>query len=133
MRSTNLGLTLIEVMIKKAAVSVVASVAYKQVDERMMSANRAAVQAVMMDAVAKQQQRLLDVRSYADQIDALQLSVPPEVTRHYALAIETRSGADAGYAVVATPKGWQSNDPCGALTVDSSGSRSSSKAASSCW
>jgi type IV pilus assembly protein PilE len=129
MQTPSRGLTLIELMIVVAIVAILAAVAYPSYQEHVRRSNRAAAQAVLLEAAARQQQRLLDVRSYADDWATLGVAVPPEVATHY--DFETEVPATNAFTVSAQPKGAQAKDSCGTLNVDQAGAKTAGQ--SGCW
>lgn len=117
------GFTLIELMIAVAIVAILAAVVYPSYQEHVRRSNRAAAQAVLLEAAAKQQQLLMDVRSYAANWAALGVNVPADVARNYTFTATPDAGPPPGFTVTATPQGSQAEDSCGALAVDETGAK----------
>ena len=140
MRSGTHGLTLIELMIVVAVVAILAAVAYPSYTNHVRRSNRVAAQAVMMDAAAREQQRMLDVRSFIDDTTSgtlantnLSVVVPTNVASSYTLTATVNAGPPSTFTIKAAPKGSQQQDPCGTLTLDSTGAKTASGTGTSCW
>ena len=138
-RMANQGFTLIELMITVAIVAILAAVAYPSYVSYIVRANRSAAQSFMYALANKQEQYLLNARSYAADLAALNIAVPTEVSPHYTVTVTSNMAATPPtYTVTATPIGSQlSNDgKCGTLTLDSTGAKTKSGTAASvsdCW
>ena len=119
------GFTLVEVLISLTVVAILASVAYPAYQDHMRKGRRAAAQAFLVDAASRQQQYLLDARTYAlgaGAVAALNLTVPTQVSSYYTITVTPAVATNPPtYRLVATPVGAQAND--GALTLDQDGNR----------
>ncbi len=134
------GFTLIEVMITVAIIGVLSAIAYPSYLSYIARANRSAVQSFMYKVANKQEQYMLDRRSYATTLAALNLALPNEVTGKYVIEepIEVlMTATPPTYKIKATPTGAQAvNDAkCGELTLNSLGVKTVSGTAgvSTCW
>ena len=135
------GFTLIELMITVAVIGILAAVAYPSYQGYIHRANRSAAQSFMMGIANKQQQYLLDARSFAgdpNAVTTLALTVPSDVSTKYSFTVTCTMPTAAGnctaavgapnYTITATPIGTQStNDSkygsCGALTLNAAGAK----------
>lgn len=138
-RTLSRGFTLIELMITVAVVGILAAVAYPAYTSHIARVNRSAVQSFMYAVANKQEQYLLDARSYADTLAKLSLSVPAELTSRYTVSLAMdMTATPPSYLITATPIGAQlSNDArCGELTLNQQGVKTKSGTAanvSDCW
>lgn len=126
-RKAQAGLTLIEVMIVAVIVAILALVAYPSYEEQLRKGRRAAAQDLMVEVAARQQQYLLDARAYAvgaGALAALNLTVPGEVSKFYAVNIDPAAPTlPPSFTVTATPVPGSRQVPDGALTLDHQGAR----------
>jgi type IV pilus assembly protein PilE len=124
------GFTLIEVMVVTVIIAILATIAFPTYQTYVRRSNRAAAEALLMDMATRQQQRFLDVRSYAPTVADLGIAVPAEVSDHYNIAITPVAGPPPGYRIEATPTGSQANDAaCNPVSLDQAGARSPAH----CW
>jgi type IV pilus assembly protein PilE len=130
------GFTLIEVMAAVAVIGVLVAIAYPSYLGQVRKSNRSAAQQFMADVASREQQMLLDLRSYVAVAatanfpnaptagsPGLNLVVPTNAQVNYDFAVAapapTASAPLPTFTVTATPKGQQSVD--GNLTLDSAG------------
>lgn len=125
----NRGFTLIELMITVAVIGILAAVAYPAYLDQIRKARRAEAQAALMNISARQQQRLLDTRSYATTVDALNVTIPNTVLQTYAITLSVGTATVPTFTALATPSGSQASDKCGAMSINQAGTKSPS----SCW
>jgi len=132
------GFTLIELMIAVAIVSILAAVAYPSYHGQLRKSRRSEAQSFAMEVVARQQQFLLDRRTYATSITAsaadggLAMPVPGTVSAFYTVAMAANTVAPPRFDVTLTPIGAQAADTCGVLTVNQAGVRAAS-GGTTCW
>ena len=117
------GFTLIELMVAMAIVGVLVALSYPSYMDYVRKGNRAAAQAFMMEAAQRQQQHLLNNRSYAATLDDLGVSVPEEVAKHYSVTGFTITSSPSAFVLTLTPLsgGYQTID--GALCLANTGER----------
>ena len=141
------GFTLIELMITVAIIGILAAIAYPSYTQYIVRANRSAAQSFMFAVSNKQEQYMLDARSYAGGTTALadfNVTEPPEVSGKYTFAVACTMPTVVGsctafagvptYVVTATGIGTQAtNDTqCGtSLTLNHLGAKTPST--SGCW
>lgn len=121
------GFTLIELMVALTVVALLAAVAYPAYQDQMRKGRRAAAQAFLMDIASRQQQYLLDARTFAlgdGAIAALSLTVPADVSPFYAVTVTPAvASVPPTYQIVATPIASSAQAPDGVLQIDQNGSR----------
>lgn len=133
-RAANRGFTLIELMITVAVVGILAAVAYPSFTQYFVRAKRSQAQSFMHSVANKQEQYMLDRRSYAADLATLNVSAPADVTANYTVTVTSdMTTTPPSYLVTATPIGAQlTNDTqCGTLTINHLGTKA--PATSGCW
>lgn len=123
------GFTLIELMIVVAIVALLAAIGYPAYTDQVRKARRADAQAELNDAASREEQFFLDNKTYTTSFGNTGLNISTTTEGGYYTLSATMAGG--GYVLTATPQGAQASDPCGALTLNSSGVRGAAK--SDCW
>ena len=125
------GFTLVELMIVVAVIGILAAIAYPAYTEQIRKARRAETQAALMNISTRQQQMLLDTRSYASTVALLNVALPTSVTRAYDITLTVGIAAVPTFTATATPVALsaQAADTCGVLTINQAGT----KTPSNCW
>ena len=104
------GFTLIEVMIVVVMIGILAGIAWPSYRNYVMRGNRSAAQQFMLDAASREEQYMLDARSYAaggTALATLNMTVPATVNGNYTISIATVAGPPVGYTITATAIGTQ--------------------------
>jgi len=127
------GFTLIEVMITVAIVAILAGVALPSYREHVRKSRRAEAQAYLMALASRQQQFLLDRRSYATDVTTIGLMAPANVAASYDVVVAAVVGPPPTFRLTATPKATtdQIKERCGTLSIDNTGGKTA--AVGSCW
>ncbi len=112
------GFSLIELMVAFAIISILASIAFPNYMEFVKKGRRAAAQSHLMEIAQRQQQYLLDARTYAADLASLGVSTPADVSEFYAVEINV-ADTPPSFTITATAKGSQASD--GDLTLDNTG------------
>ena len=123
------GFTLIELMITVAIVGILAAIAYPAYTGQIRKARRADAQSALMNIAARQQQMLLDTRSYGTSLGALSITLPESVQKTYTISLAIGTATVPGFTAKATPLGPQLPDTCGELSIDQVGA----KTPTTCW
>lgn len=120
----NSGFTLIELMITVAIVGILAAITYPSYQNYVMRAKRSTAQQLMLDISSREQQYLLDARSYTDTIGSggLNMTISTDVSPYYTFAITVdNAAAPPTFTITATAIGSQVND--GNLTLNDLGQK----------
>lgn len=118
------GFTLIELMITVAIVGILAAIVYPSYQNYVLRAKRSAAQQFMLDISSREQQYMLDARSYTATIGSggLNMTVPTEVSPNYTFAIAVdNAAAPPTFTITATAIGSQVSD--GNLTLNDRGQK----------
>ena len=128
-RQQSRGFTLIELVITLVVVGVLAAVALPVYRDQLRKSARAEAQAYLTNLASRQQQFLVDKRSYASALAALNSSPPSSLSGKFTFAVAANAGPPPTYTLTATAAGDQAKDKCAAMTIDSAGNRTPA----GCW
>jgi type IV pilus assembly protein PilE len=136
------GFTLIELMITVAVIGILAAVAFPSYTKYAAKGRRAAAQAVMHNVGSRQEQYMLNSRSYypnpagsSTDLSGLGITLGTDVSNFYTVTVTSASSAPPAWTVTAAPRTPQTvNDAsCGTLTLTNTGTKSASGGSSTCW
>ena len=117
------GFTIVEILIAVAIIGILAAIALPSYQKQIQKSNRAAAQAVMLDAANKQQIYLSQARTYASSLSELGITPSADVAKVYDFTVTPVAGPPPTFTIRATPKGNQATD--GWIQVDSNQTKTS--------
>ncbi len=103
------GFTLIELMVTVAIVAILAMIAYPLYLHQLVEGRRSAAEATLMDIAQREQQYILDQRTYAGGTDAatlhtnLGVTIPASVTNFYSISVNAPAGSPPTFTATAAP------------------------------
>jgi len=117
------GFTMVELMVAVAIIGILASIALPNYLEYTKKGRRAAAQGHLMDIAQRQQQYLLDARSYAADLSTLNVTTPSDVSSYYTISITVGDEGPPSFTATATPVAGsaQASDPT--LTLSNTGAK----------
>ncbi|HJR13681.1 MAG TPA: type IV pilin protein [Rhodanobacteraceae bacterium] len=136
------GFTLIELMIVVAIIAILAAIAVPWWGRYTYRARRADGQNLLMHIAQAEERYYTDYNYYPLSAGSLGYAGTPTSEHGYytvTLAASPAASAGQGYVATAAPKGPQTNDVCGPLSIDSTGQKLPSAASTgrysngSCW
>jgi type IV pilus assembly protein PilE len=129
-RARESGVTLIELVVVMAVVAILAAVAFPSYAAFMKKSRRGDAEAALMDIAQREQQYLLDTRSYAPDgtlyggATGSPIPVPADVSAYYTVTITVPGGAPPTFTATATPIAGSPQVGDYTLTLDSTGAKS---------
>ncbi|GAB7546166.1 type IV pilin protein [Cupriavidus sp. 8B] len=117
------GFTLVELMITVAIVGILASIAYPSYISYLVKGRRSSAQASLMDIAQRQQQYLLDARSYASSLATLNVTPPTDVSTYYTITIAVTAGPPPTFTATATPVAGTSQASDVTLSINNAGAK----------
>jgi len=122
------GFTLIEIIIVVAIIAILAAIAIPSYQQHLRKGRRANAEAFLSDVASRQQQYLLDARSYAlgaTAIADLGMSVPTDVSNFYTVTVTPAAATvPPTFTATATPPAGGVQAPDGTLSIDNNGTKS---------
>ncbi|HEU0201400.1 MAG TPA: type IV pilin protein [Burkholderiaceae bacterium] len=124
------GFTLVELVIAMAVLAILAAVAIPNYSAYVLRGARADAQSYLMDLALRQQQHLVDRRSYAATLGDLGAgTVPSSINGKYSVTMAVDNTGAPTFTLTATPQGGQATEACGTMTLTSAGNKTPAK----CW
>jgi type IV pilus assembly protein PilE len=117
------GYTLLELMIVVAVIGILASIALPNYQEYLKKARRSAAQSHLMDIAQRQQQYLIDSRSYATSFSDLNVETPVDVSTYYTVEITATDGPPPSFTITAKPKSGTPQAGDADLAIDNTGAK----------
>ena len=117
------GFTLIELMITVAIVGILGAIAYPSYQNAMIKNRRASAQSLLSDVAQRQQQYLMDNRSFAGSTTDLKVVEPPDVTRYYDVTVTAAASTPPAFTATATPKAGGPQVSDGFLSITQNGEK----------
>lgn len=123
------GFTLIELMITVAVVAILAAIAYPSYEQYIRKGKRATAQGALMDLASKQQNHLLDRRTYLASgteagLGTLGFSKPSEIQNDYTFSCPPANCTSTAFTVQAVPSAALAAKGEQTLTIDQTGVKS---------
>jgi len=124
-RRADRGFTLIEAVIVMAIIGVLMAIALPSYREHVRKAARADAQAFLTDVASRQQQYLVDKRSYATSVATLNMAPSAHLKTKFEdpILVEAPNVVPPTFRLTARAVGDQAYDKCPTLTLDSAGNR----------
>lgn len=117
------GFTLIELLVTIVIVGILASVAYPSYQNYMKRGRRATAQAFLMDVAQKEQEYLLDNRSYAPDLATLNISTPSNVSTYYTITPTVSNTVPMSFTISAAPVTGSAQAGDVTLSIDNTGGK----------
>jgi type IV pilus assembly protein PilE len=133
-RKPALGVTLIELMVVAVVIAILAAVAIPSYQSYIIRANRSAAQQFMLGIASRQEQYMLDARTYTSTLGAGGLGLTPSdwdctsnpaqcTNSRYTITVVATAGPPAGYTISAVPKVGTPQENDQTLTLDNLGTK----------
>jgi type IV pilus assembly protein PilE len=144
LRRRMIGFTLIEVMITVAIIGILSAVALPSYQSYIQKSRRSEARVILMDAASKQEQYILNFRTYTTTMTALGYATSPAISETGLYSVAAVAGACGNIArcytltaTAVTGKGQDKDTKCRSFSLDSTGTKTSKNASDAatteCW
>lgn len=123
------GVTLIELMITVAVVSILAAVAYPSYRNQTLRAHRAEAKAALLQIQVAEEKWFLQNNAYTSSLTNLQ-SVSPTVNGYYTVSVTVGNPATTYTATAAATSTQNADTSCLTFTINETGTRTPT---TGCW
>lgn len=138
------GFTLIEVMITVAIIGILSAVALPSYQSYIQKSRRTEARTILMDAASKQEQYILNFRTYTTSMTALGYAASPATSETGLYSVSAAAGGCGSIArcytltaTAVTGKGQDKDTKCKSFSLDSTGAKTSKNASDAattdCW
>ena len=119
------GFTIVELIIAVAIIGILAAIAVPAYTEHLKKGRRADAQQFLSQVAQKQQQYLMDARTYAGDLTELSMdkSVPQSVSKFYTVSVIAVAGPPPLFTATATPIAGTAQETDGPLSIDNNGTK----------
>lgn len=135
-------MTIIELMIVVALIAIMASIGYPSYTGHSMRAKRADAKAALLENAQYLERNYSETNRYNLKPDGnalansdLPYQSAPRDSSNVAYTLSFQGGGPAanGFTLQAVPKGGQTKDSCGTLTLNQAGTRGAGGSVADCW
>lgn len=96
--------TLVELLVVVTIVAILAAIAIPSYNNQVRKTNRSAAEEFVQRVANRQNQYLLDYRTFAADLATLGMTTPDEVSRHYCINVAADNGPPPTFTVEAEPR-----------------------------
>ena len=127
------GFTLVELMVTLVVIAILSAIALPIYRSHVIDARRSAAQAILFDALARQEQFFLSNKSYTATVGGggLEIDTTSDDGAYQISVLAATAACPIAncFVLQAAPQGAQTEDSCGTLSLDSEGNRTPA----ACW
>lgn len=131
MKQPQHGVTLVELMIVVAVISILAAIAYPSYRNQILRSHRAEAKAALLQVQVAQEKWFLQVNQYGTLINLGLSTGTNYLTPNGYYQISFSSQTASAFTAQAVPQGGQASDTCGTYTISETGNRTPTT--SDCW